>query len=119
MNTISYAKNDFWSNIPDDCKKAISELKRLKVHRLCAYDYEETFACVWWLVLHEVDMYVEGEYGSDGIFTDTDPQYMNKSQAKNADKWLLKYLYLFNKYKNTGETKPFNVDEFIYTGQIR
>ena len=118
MTGISYSKNDFWSRIPEDCKKAISELKKLKVHRLCAYDYEETFADVWWLVLHEVDLYAEGEYGSDGEFTFTEPCFLNKSQAKNADKWLIKYLHLFNKYKNTGERKSFRESEFYYAGQI-
>ena len=115
MNTIGYAKNDFWSNIPDDCKKAISELKRLKVHKLAGYDYEETFSDVWWLVLHEVDLYSEGECGSDGRFIDVDPSYMNKVQAKRADQWLIKYLPLFNKYKNP---EAYGEDEYQYSGQI-
>jgi hypothetical protein len=115
MNTISYARKDFWSNIPDDCKKAISELKRLKVHKIAGYDYEDTFADVWWLILHEVDMYAEGEYGSDGDFNVTDSAFMNKTQAKRADQWLIKYVDLFNKYKNV---ESFGEKEFIYTGQI-
>ena len=28
-------RDDFWGNIPEDCKKAISELNRLKVMQLC------------------------------------------------------------------------------------
>ena len=92
---------DFWDNIPDDCRKAVSELKRLKVYGLCGFDYEETFSDVWWLVLHEVDLYAEGEYckeksrcswGDDGA--------MNLKQAQTADRWLLKWKHLFEKYTN-------------------
>lgn len=110
MNTISYAKNDFWSRIPEDCKKPIAELKRMKVFSCCAWDYEEDFSDVWWLVLHEVDMFVEG------YFTYNDGG-MTRAQAKRADNWLLKYLPLFNKYKRT---KPDFLDaaDFVYGGQV-
>ena len=85
---------DFWSNIPDDCKKAISELKRLKVYHLLALDYEEVFTDVWWLVLHEVDMYEEGEFckeASRSIYGIGDEQAMNLKQAQAADRWLVKW----------------------------
>ena len=98
MNTIPYARNDFWSRIPEDCKKAISELKRMKVHGLCAYDYEDTFADVWWLVLHEVDMWDEGEYRMEADANESDPCYMNRKQANTARKWLVKWESLFIKY---------------------
>lgn len=97
-------KRGFWGNIPDDCKKAISELNRLKVSRCMAYDYEETFADVWWLALHEVDLWAEGE----------DRESMNRQQARRADEWLIRWLPLFNKYK----TGNFGKAPFRYTGQI-
>lgn len=98
VKNIPYARDDFWSRIPDDCKKAISELKRMKVHRLCAYDYEDNFADVWWLVLHEVDMWDEGEYRMEADANDSDPCYMNRKQANTARNWLVKWEALFVKY---------------------
>jgi hypothetical protein len=88
---------NFWENIPIDCVKAIAELKRLKVYKLCAWDYEETFSDVWWLVLHEVDMYAEGEFvreASRSYFHTGDPEAMNLKQAQRADSWLLKWKHL-------------------------
>ena len=109
-------RNDFWDNIPQDCEKAIRELKRLKVDSLIARDFEETFADVWWLVLHEVDLYAEGEYCQEVSRCDwADPTAMNIRHAKSADKWLVKWLPLFNKYKSEeycGE------DLFYYDGQL-
>lgn len=93
---------NFWTDIPEDCKKAISELKRMKVFKLIARDYEETFSDVWWLVLHEVDMYDEGEFckeASRSIFGEGDPQAMDLKQAKAADRWLIRYQDLNNKYR--------------------
>lgn len=124
-----WKRHDFWKNIPEDCEKAIKELKRLKVFRLLALDYEETFSDVWWLVLHEVDMYEEGEFckeASRSIFGEGDPEAMNLKQAQTADRWLCKWLDLFNKYKgkdwhtdywyhiNTG----FDDSYFFYDGQV-
>lgn len=112
--------NNFWTNIPDDCKKAISELERMKVYTCCAWDHEENFGDVWWLVLHEVDMYVEGEFcreAKGSYFGVGEPDAMNLAQAKRADKWLLRWNDLFNKYKTVGEGR-FNEDEFIYGGQL-
>ena len=91
----------FWKNIPEDCEKAIKELKRLKVFNLCAWDYDETFADVWCLVLHEVDMYEEGEFcreASRSIFGEGDPQAMNLKQAQTADRWLVRWEELAWKY---------------------
>ena len=115
MKNISYARNDFWNNIPEDCKRAITELKRLKVFECCAWDYEENFAHVWWLVLHEVDMYAEGEFGQEKWHYDIGG--MNKKQAQRADKWLITYLTLFNKYKKL-LPDDFSKDEFYYNGQV-
>jgi len=99
---------DFWDNIPDDCKKAISELTRMKVYGCLALDHEETFAEVWWLVLHEVDLFVEGEFtASEGGMT--------RQQAKRADDWLIRWLPLFNKYKSS---ENYNDNEYFYDGQV-
>lgn len=98
---FDYERCYFWKNIPEDCKKAISELKRLKVFRLLALDYEETFADVWWLVLHEVDLYEEGEFcmeASRNYYHEHEPQAMNMAQAIRADKWLVRWWDLFKKY---------------------
>ena len=94
---------NFWDNIPDDCRKAISELKRLKVFGLCGWDCESTFSDVWWLVLHEVDMYAEVEFcreASRSYFHTGEPDAMNLKQAQAADRWLLKWKPLFEKYTN-------------------
>ena len=88
------AHKTFWKAVPADCKKAIKELEKLKVYNLCGWDYEETFADVWWLVLHEVDMYAEGEYGQGEGFCESDPAYMNRRSAKAADKWLCRWYEL-------------------------
>lgn len=91
----------FWRSIPEDCRKAMSELQRLKVYKLCGWDYEETFADVWWLVLHEVDMYNEGEFcreASRSNFGEGDPDAMNLQQAKKADAWLIRWWELAHKY---------------------
>ena len=106
--TVDFRQNDFWHNIPEDCTKAISELKRLKVCSLLALDYEETFSNVWWLVLHEVDMFVEG-------YCTANDGGMTKQQAQRADNWLVRWLPLFNKYKNTGIYD----NEFCYNGQVK
>lgn len=112
---MRYGEKDFWDEIPEDCKKAISELKRMKVFGCCAWDYEEDFSDVWWLVLHEVDMWVEGEFGVESWHIDNTGG-MNRAQAKRADNWLIRYLPLFNKYRRT---KPEHSDDadFAYAGQ--
>lgn len=120
---------DFWNDIPEDCKKAISELKRLKVFKLLALDYEETFSDVWWLVLHEVDMYVEGEFcreASRSYYGVAEPDAMDKMQAKRADTWLVKWLPLFNKYtaKEYHTDYYYTIhsgwgeDDYVYNGQL-
>ena len=106
--------NDFWGNIPTDCKEAIRELKRLKVHRLAGYDWEQNFSEVWWCILHEVDLYADGEYRAED--EPSERKYrLNLAQAQSADRWLVKWLPLFNKYK----TPDFCGDrDFTYTGQV-
>ena len=118
--TPSWKDDDFWDHIPEDCRKAISELKRMKVYSCCAWDYEKSFADVWWNVLHEVDMYVEGEFcreASRSHYGSGEPDAMNLSQAKKADVWLIRWIDLFNAYKDTAFF-DFSEDEFIYDGQL-
>lgn len=113
--------NDFWQNIPEDCKKAISELNRLKVSQLLAYDCEESFSDVWWLVLHEVDMYFEGEYCREArrsYWGEGDPGAMNLKQAQRAEAWLVKWNDLFNKYKHDTTVRNFSEDEFYYEERL-
>ena len=122
-------RKDFWKNIPEDCVKAINELKRLKVYHLIATDYEETFSDVWWLVLHEVDMYEEGEFcqeASRSIWGESDEGAMNIRNAQAADRWLVRWLPLFNKYKERKYYTDyyfkvhsgFGDEPFIYAGQV-
>lgn len=106
-----YHEHDFWHTMPEDCKKAISELKRMKVFRCCAFDYEETFADVWWAVLHEVDMYVEGEFcreASRSCYGEGDPEAMNYRQALTADKWLIRWNDLAIKYSLPGSFSEYH-----------
>ena len=123
------ASKDFWKNIPDDCKKAISELKRLKVFRLCAFDYEEVFTDVWWLVLHEVDLYEEGEFcqeASRSYYGIGEPTAMNLKQAQAADRWLVKWWSLAYDYSKpemlSDDHKRLNLGWgdglALYTGQL-
>lgn len=120
-------RKDFWRNIPEDCVKAINELKRLKVYGLLALDYEETFSDVWWLVLHEVDLYEEGEFCQEASRCDwADLSAMNIRNAQSADRWLVKWLPLFNKYKGKKYHTEyyykihsgFDEEPFYYCGQV-
>ncbi len=112
---MRYGIKEFWDEIPEDCKKAISELRRMKVYSCCAWDFEEDFSDVWWLVLHEIDMYVEGEFGIETWHNDIGG--MNKAQAKRADQWLIRHLHLYNKYAS--QKSEYNKDySFQYDGQV-
>lgn len=106
---MAIARNEWERNMPEDCRKAIGELRRLKVYSLAALDdCIESFSDEWWMVLHEVDLYVEGEFPEeDGG--------MNLSQARRADRWLVDHLDLFNKYKNDSE---YGSGEYYYFGQV-
>lgn len=102
-------RNEFEKRIPEDCRQAIKELKRLRVYSCAALDdCIDSFADVWWMVLHEVDMYVEGE------FTTADGG-MTRAQAAKADAWLMRHVGLFNKYKDPYE---YGSTVFVYYGQV-
>ena len=120
-------RKSFWNNIPEDCKKAINELKRLKVYGLLALDYEETFCDVWWLTLHEVDLYEEGEFCREAgrsAFGEGDPEAMNLKQAQAADRWLVRWNDLFNKYADPKYYSEYYhkvhtpMSEYHYGGQL-
>lgn len=111
--------DNFGANIPQDCKKAIGELKRMKVNRLAGYDHEKTFADVWWCILHEVDLYADGEYCAEDMIAEGYPEEakhcMNRKQAQKADEWLVRWSFLFEKYKDESYCGD---REFGYTGQL-
>ena len=82
----------FWKSIPDDCRKAISELKRLKVFEMIWDDPYETFADVWDAVDHEWTLWDEGEFpASDGGMT--------KKEADAAMSWMERWQELKEKYE--------------------
>ena len=61
-----------------DQEKAINKGKRLKAFKLRNDDTENSFDDIWFHVLHEVDLFEEGE----------DTAVINKSQAIAAKRWL-------------------------------
>ena len=49
----------FDRELPNDCKKAITALMKLKVYFVMNDDTIDNFADVWFRVQHECDMYVD------------------------------------------------------------
>ena len=64
---------------------AIERLEGLKVneYRMDDYSYQDSFDKVWWSVLHEVDLYEEGEESP-----------LNKTTYKGAKGWLKSFSHL-------------------------
>ena len=64
---------------------ALERLERLKVNEYRNIDYwaQDSFDRVWWSVLHEVDMYEEGEESP-----------LNKTTYKGAKNWLKSFVHL-------------------------
>ena len=62
-------------------------------------------------------MYVEGEFCKEVSRAGSmaDPDAMSLAQAQRADRWLVRWNGLFNKYKTAEE---FGEEEIIYTGQL-
>lgn len=83
------AKKIFGAVMPDDCDKAITELKRLSVYNVMNDDCTETFADVWFHVQHECDMYEEGEYSN----------CLTYQGWVGASNWLERYRDLYDKYE--------------------
>lgn len=102
-------------NKQKEIEQAMKRLRRLKVYQLCyaVGDSSLPFAEIWWSVLHEVDMYVEGEFpASDGG--------MNKAQAKRADAWLIETADLaeWSARNEDGMIGQFGETAFQYGGQV-
>lgn len=64
---------------------ALERLESLKVNEYRNVDYwtQDSFDRVWWSVLHEVDMYEEGEESP-----------LNKTTYKGAKNWLKSFVHL-------------------------
>lgn len=75
---------------PDDCKKAITSLKKLKVYFAMNDDTIDNFADVWFRVQHECDMYEEMQDSNELT-------YQSYIGAKN---WLEKWRHLYIKYED-------------------
>lgn len=72
--------------LSNDLVPALERLESLKVneYRLRDYSYQDSFDKVWASVLHEVDMYEEGEESP-----------MNKTTVKGAKNWLKSFSHLY------------------------
>lgn len=64
---------------------ALERLEKLKVneYRIDDYHWQDSFDKVWWSVLHEVDLYEEGE-----------ETLMNGTTYKGAKNWLKSFAHL-------------------------
>ena len=83
-------------------EQAMKKLKRIKVGKLYDDDialpkeqggYEQQFDRTWWMVLHELDLYREGEY--------EEGEHLDKKSAETAYKWLKETQHLTIEFKNT------------------
>lgn len=84
----------FDRELPNDCKKAITALKKLKVYFAMNDDTIDNFADVWFRVQHECDMYEEMQDSNELT-------YQSYIGAKN---WLEKWRHLYIKYED--KSKP-------------
>ena len=80
----------FGTELPDECMKAITELKKLKVYKAMNDDIIDNFADVWFRVQHECDMYEEGE----------DSNELSYQSYIGAMNWLDRYKDLYRKYED-------------------
>lgn len=80
----------FDRELPDDCKKAITSLKKLKVYFAMNDDTIDNFADVWFRVQHECDMYEEMQ----------DSNELAYQSYIGAKKWLEKWRHLYIKYED-------------------
>lgn len=79
----------FRTELPQECDKAIKELKRLKVYRIMNDDMIENFADVWFRVQTECDLF---EYG--------DNEDMTEQNYNASIKWLNRWEDLYDKYED-------------------
>ena len=80
----------FSKELPDDCEKAINELKKLKVYREMNDDVIDNFADVWFRVQLECDLFEWGE----------DTNVLTKRSYDGAMRWLNKWKKLYDKYED-------------------
>lgn len=80
-------------------EQAMKKLKRLKVNELynddALHEFESEFDGVWWRVLHEYDMYEEGQ-----IDEEFKHEHLNKQTAKTTYKWLEETQHLTINFKD-------------------
>lgn len=80
----------FGTELPDDCEKAIKELKKLRVYSVMDDDYIDNFADVWFRVQHECDMYEEGEESNE----------LSYQSYIGASNWLDRWRDLYYEYED-------------------
>lgn len=80
----------FGTELPNDCEKAIKELKKLRVYSIMNDDYIDNFADVWFRVQHECDMYEEGEESNE----------LSYQSYIGASNWLDRWRDLYDKYED-------------------
>nr|DAH73461.1 MAG TPA: hypothetical protein [Caudoviricetes sp.] len=73
----------------EDCILPLQEAKKLKAYEERNDDDENNFADIYYHILHEVNLYEEGE----------DCNVLNTSDYNKAKKWLAKYNHLYEKYE--------------------
>lgn len=80
-----------------DLAKALIRLEGLKVneYRMDDYSSQDSFDAVWRSVLHEVDLFEEGEESP-----------LNKTTAKGAKRWLKEFSHLCKDVRILDEYKP-------------
>jgi len=99
IQKIAHSKQyiDKKENFTDAQKKAIGELKKLKVYQVMNLDQVYSFDDYWWHCLHEVDIYVdEGSEESP----------LTMQSAKAGARWLRKYQHL-TMYLQNVDSIPF------------
>ena len=79
----------FKYDAPEDCVKALNELRRMGVYKVMNDDWEQNFSDTWFHVQHECDMFEEDEASNS----------LTSSTYKTAKIWLKKYRDLYSKYK--------------------
>ncbi len=93
-STNPVKKVDTNLSIEEQQKKALKRLWRMKVASVMNDDYVESenesyFDFVWWQVLHEYDLFIEGECDD-----------LTKAQAETAKRWLKETQHLTIEHKN-------------------